>query len=85
MQAIIELISRVRNIRSEMNIKPGSAFRDVGSPDENLRRVFSAARDQISRLVRASEISIGDRLDAPKASARAVLTGGAGWQCLSKG
>ncbi|HXC68642.1 MAG TPA: valine--tRNA ligase [Pyrinomonadaceae bacterium] len=78
MQAIIELISRVRNIRSEMSIKPGERIPViVGSPDENLRHVFSAARDQISRLVRASEFSVNERLDAPKASARAVLTGGA--------
>jgi len=78
MQAIIELISRVRNIRSEMNIKPGERIPViVGSPYENLRHVFSAARDQISRLVRASEFSVNERLDAPKASARAVLTGGA--------
>ena len=78
MQAIIDLISRVRNIRSEMNIKPGERVPVlVGSPDEKLRRVFSGARDQISRLVRASEVSVKDRLDAPRASARAVLVGGA--------
>ena len=77
MQAIIELISRVRNIRSEMNIKPAErVLIVVGSPDENLRRVFSAAREQISRLVRASEVSINEGLEAPRASARAVLTGG---------
>ena len=78
MQAIIDLISRVRNIRSEMNIKPAEPLRLlVGSPDERLRRVFSAARDQISRLVRASDISITEQLEAPRASARAVLAGGA--------
>jgi valyl-tRNA synthetase len=78
MQAIIDLISRVRNIRSEMNIKPGERIPIVvAAPDENLRRVFSAAREQISRLVRASEVSVTERLEAPKASARAVLTGGA--------
>jgi valyl-tRNA synthetase len=77
MQAIIELISRVRNIRSEMNIKSAERIPIiVGSPDEKLRRVFSSARDQISRLVRASEVSINERLEAPRASARAVLTGG---------
>src|SRR5690349_15193753 len=78
MQAIIELVSRVRNIRSEMNIKPGERIPIlVGAADENLRRVFESARDQIARLVRASEVSVNDRLDAPKASARAVLSGGA--------
>jgi valyl-tRNA synthetase len=61
-----------------MNIKPTERIPIiVGSPDANLRQVFSAASDQITRLVRASEVSILDRLDAPKASARAVLTGGA--------
>ena len=78
MQAIIELISRVRNIRSEMNIKPAERIPIVvGAPDENLRACFQPARDQISRLVRASEVSVSERLEAPKASARAVLTGGA--------
>jgi len=78
MQAIIELISRVRNIRSEMNIKPAERIPIViAAPDESLRRVFSAAREQISRLVRASEVSVIGRLEAPKASARAVLSGGA--------
>jgi valyl-tRNA synthetase len=77
MQAVIELISRVRNIRSEMNIKPAERVPIVvGSPDENLRRVFSAAREQISRLVRASEVLINEGLEAPRASARAVLTAG---------
>jgi len=78
MQAIIELISRVRNIRSEMNIKPGERIPIVvAAPDVNLRKVFSAAREQISRLVRASEVAVTERLEAPKASARAVLSGGA--------
>ncbi len=78
MQAVIELISRVRNIRSEMNIKPGEPVRVlVGSPDEKLRAVFSANENQISRLVRAAEISVLEKLEAPRASAWAVLAGGA--------
>ena len=78
MQAIIDLVSRVRNIRSEMNIKPGERVTVlVGAPDEKLRGVFSRAAEQISRLVRASELSVNERLDAPRASARAVLVGGA--------
>ncbi|MDQ3667700.1 MAG: valine--tRNA ligase [Acidobacteriota bacterium] len=78
MQAVIDLISRARNLRSEMNIKPGSRVPIlIGSPDEKLREVFSASTDQISRLARASDVSISDRLDAPRASARHVLMGGA--------
>jgi valyl-tRNA synthetase len=61
-----------------MNIKPAERIPIVvGSPDENLRRVFSSAREQIARLVRASEVAVSERLEAPRASARAVLTGGA--------
>jgi valyl-tRNA synthetase len=78
MQAVIDLISRVRNIRSEMNIKPGEAVPVlIGSPDEKFRAVFSANSGQISRLVRASQVSIQEELNAPRASARAVLAGGA--------
>jgi valyl-tRNA synthetase len=78
MQAVIDLISRVRNIRSEMNIKPGERVPVlVGAGDENLRAVFSASANQIGRLVRASEVSINEQLNAPRASARAVLSGGA--------
>jgi valyl-tRNA synthetase len=78
MQAVIDLISRVRNIRSEMNIKPGERVPIlIGSPDEKLRKVYSASAEQISKLARASDVSISDRLNAPRASARAVLVGGA--------
>ena len=78
MQSVINLISRVRNIRTEMNIKPSERVRlIVGAPVEDARTVFEASRDQITRLARTSEIQIRERLDAPRASARAVLAGGA--------
>jgi valyl-tRNA synthetase len=78
MQAVIDVISRIRNIRSEMNIKPGEPVPVlVGAPEGKLRSVFEANANQISRLVRASEVSISEKLAAPRASARAVLAGGA--------
>jgi valyl-tRNA synthetase len=78
MQTLIDLISRVRNIRSEMNIKPGEPVPVlIGAPDEKLRAVFASNTSQISRLLRASEVSINETLAAPRASARAVLAGGA--------
>ncbi len=77
MQAIIDLISRVRNIRSEMNIKPGERVSLlISAPDEQLRRVFRANSGQVARLVRAENVSIDAKLEAPRASARAVLIGG---------
>ena len=72
---VIDLISRVRNIRSEMNIKPGDRVHVlVGSPDEKLRDVFTANREQIARLARASEVaSVSDSRCAARVGA-----GGAG-------
>jgi valyl-tRNA synthetase len=78
MQSVIELISRVRNIRSEMNIKPGETIPLlIGAADENLRSVFEANKNQIKRLARAGDLIIREKLEAPRASARAVLAGGA--------
>jgi valyl-tRNA synthetase len=78
MQTVIDVISRVRNIRSEMNIKPGERVQVlIGAPDEKLRQVFLSNTTQIGRLVRASEVSVKESLNAPRASARAVLVGGA--------
>ncbi|MFL6227767.1 MAG: class I tRNA ligase family protein, partial [Pyrinomonadaceae bacterium] len=76
--SLIELVSRVRNIRAEMNIKPGEPVQLlIAAPDAGGRAVFKAGAQQIARLVRASDISISESLDAPRASARAVLAGGA--------
>lgn len=78
MQAVTDLVSRVRNIRSEMNIKPGDRVPVlIGAADDRLRAAFTANTDQIARLARASGVSIGALLEAPRASARAVLAGGA--------
>jgi valyl-tRNA synthetase len=78
MSAVIDLISRVRNIRSELSVKPGDRVRVlIGAPDEKLLEVFAANREQIARLARASDIYLDERLDARRASARAVLAGGA--------
>jgi len=78
MQAVIDLVSRVRNIRSEMNIKPGDRITVlVGAPDDRLRQVLTASIDQLMRLTRAASVNIQSELSAPRASARAVLAGGA--------
>jgi valyl-tRNA synthetase len=77
MQAVIDLISRVRNIRSEMNIKPSDRIDLIIAAKANLKSVFSDSTDQIARLTRAKEISIDGASQMPKAAARAVLVGGA--------
>ena len=78
MQAVIDLITRVRNIRSEMNIKPGDRVQLlIAAPTEAQRAIFTDSRDQIARLARASQVTVQAELNAPAASARAVLSGGA--------
>ena len=77
MQAVIDLISRVRNIRSEMNIKPSDRIDLIIAAKANLKSVFSDSTDQIARLTRAKQISINGTSGTPKAAARAVLSGGA--------
>jgi valyl-tRNA synthetase len=77
MAAVIELITKVRNIRAEMNIKPGDRLSIHVAGDETTRSVFAANEAQIKKLARADNIVLADSLDVPKASARAVLTGNA--------
>jgi valyl-tRNA synthetase len=77
MAAVIDLISRVRNIRSEMSIKPGERIQLMVAASSDWQSVFTASADQITRLTRAASIAIDGNVAMPKASARAVLTGGA--------
>jgi valyl-tRNA synthetase len=75
MQTLINLISGVRNIRAEYNLKPSEKIAIlVGIPSPNLRRVFEENTDQIKRLTSASTIDVSANLDAPKASAKFLLT-----------
>ena len=96
MRSVIELVSRVRNIRTELSVKPGEYLPRlfVGTPDREMRYVFANSAEQITRLTRASQVYVADRLERfaagsngggvnpdgveiPRASARAVLAGGA--------
>jgi valyl-tRNA synthetase len=77
MQAVIDLISRVRNIRSEMNIKPGDRIQLLIAANPQMQPVFLSSTDQIARLTRAAAVSIDGTVQMPKAAARAVLSGGA--------
>jgi valyl-tRNA synthetase len=78
MQAVIELVSRVRNIRTELSVKPSEEVRLVIGASDGLRETFEANAAQIRRLTRASEVSVNDSMaGVPRASARAALAGGA--------
>lgn len=75
--AVIELITKVRNIRAEMNISPSIKFVVHVAGNSDLRDIFAANEEQILKLARASELVLSDSLSVPKASAKAVLSGGA--------
>ena len=73
MQTIIELITKVRNIRAEMNIKPSDKPEIFIAADAGAQKIFAANEAQILKLARVSRVNIGATLDVPQASARGVL------------
>jgi valyl-tRNA synthetase len=75
MQSVIELISRIRNIRSELNIKPSERVAVHVAADTARQEVFRANEAAIVKIARASSLTLGETLDVPKASARAVISG----------
>ncbi len=60
MRAVIELVSRVRNIRTELSVKPGEYLPHIfiTVTDRDAHRVFTNSAGQIERLTRTSQIFI---------------------------
>jgi valyl-tRNA synthetase len=77
MQSVIELISKARNIRQEMNIKPSEKVSAHVMCEAAMQKVFKENEARILKLARVSELILGNDLNVPKASARAALSGGA--------
>jgi valyl-tRNA synthetase len=72
MQAVIDLISKVRNIRSEMQIKPSDRVPVHVAAKDGAREIFASNEAQILKLARADCLVLSETLDVPKASAKAV-------------
>jgi valyl-tRNA synthetase len=72
MQAVIDVISKVRNIRAEMQIKPSDKPTIHVAANDDSQRIFAANEAQILKLARAEKLVLGTRLDVPRASAKAV-------------
>ena len=77
MQSVIELITKVRNIPAEMGIKAGDRLSIHVAANAEMQAILPQTNAQIKKLARADKIVLGDSLDVPKASAKAVLTGNA--------
>ncbi len=76
MKLLQDVIVGLRNIRGELNIPPSVELTAVlrTSTDE-AKAVLEANSDHIRRLARIGAISVGPRVQAPKASAAAVAPG----------
>jgi valyl-tRNA synthetase len=74
MGLIVEVITRVRNIRGEMSIAPSKKLRVViSAPDENLAAVLSAGKDHIVNLGNLETLTIGVNLAEPEGAAIGVV------------
>ncbi|MBX3290142.1 MAG: valine--tRNA ligase [Acidobacteria bacterium] len=74
MSLVIDTIRRVRNIRTEMNIKPSDRVSINVAAAAEIRDTLAANEAQILKLARADKLVLGETLDVPKASAKAVIT-----------
>ncbi len=75
MASLIELVSRVRNIRTELNVKPAQQV-ELLIEATNGDALAPEIKSQVQRLTRASGIAEKSRDEWPRASAVAVLAGG---------
>jgi valyl-tRNA synthetase len=77
MALVIELITKIRNIRSEMNIKPSDKVAAHIASNGDTQSIFRENEAQILKLARLESIFLESALEVPRASAKTVLTGGA--------
>jgi valyl-tRNA synthetase len=74
MSMVIEMITKLRNIRSTFNIPPSVPLRaQVAPADPAARNVIAAMESHIKRLARLEELQIVEELESRKGSARAVV------------
>lgn len=76
MKMIIELITKIRNIRAEVQIKSSTKVEVYISTNSKTQKIFGENKAQILKLARAKEINLGENLDIPKNSAKSILTNG---------
>ena len=76
MQLLISLITKIRNIRSEMNIPPSSRVDlYLETPDEASRSLVLDNVDHVKKLARVGALSINDGIPSGSASARDIVSG----------
>jgi valyl-tRNA synthetase len=76
MEAVINLISRVRNIRAEMNLPPSAQVEVHFAADASLSQLLLAQKPAILRLARATAVVAHDELPDLGFCARSVTPEG---------
>ncbi|PKN61031.1 MAG: valine--tRNA ligase [Deltaproteobacteria bacterium HGW-Deltaproteobacteria-11] len=73
MGLIMDCITRIRNIRGEMNIAPSKKLSVViSAPDKDLENILNEGRDYIANLGNLDMLTLGVNLDEPKGAAVGV-------------
>ncbi len=76
MNLVIELITKIRNIRGTFNIAPSVPLKaQIVPADDGVREVIIKMQDHIKRLARIGEIEILDTIVERHGSARSVISG----------
>jgi len=76
MQIIMDVVSAIRTIRSEMNVPPGKPIKVIFNVSEkDASSVLEAHQPYLKALAKLEEINIGSTVERPPQSATAVVRG----------
>jgi valyl-tRNA synthetase len=76
MALLIELVTKLRNIRSTFNIAPSAPLRaQIATVDEATREVIARLEEHIKRLARIEQLLVVNEITAQRGAARAVMSG----------
>jgi valyl-tRNA synthetase len=76
MNLVIEIVTKLRSIRSEFDIPPSSPLRaQIAPANDDARNVIDLMGDHIKRLARIAQIDIVEKLPARRGYARDVTSG----------
>ena len=74
MNLVIEIIKKLRNIRSEFNLAPSVPVRaQIAAGEESVRDVIARMEEPIKRLAKVEQLELVDQLTPKRGSARAVI------------
>jgi valyl-tRNA synthetase len=74
MRIIMDVVTRVRNIRGEMNITPSKKLRVViSAPEKESNTIITAGRDHIVNLANLDTLAVGGNMEEPKDAATGVV------------